>query len=297
VLSLRFRAGLAQLFGVPLPESVVARAVALSAICAGVWASPRAAYADDSDDEVQAKVVKMAERLRNENDFRVRTQAALALGATKHKKAVEALCSGLDDSNTSVRAAAAAALGKLALGGLDCLKSHRDAETSDSVKSILEHAIEKVQVGSRRAVSAETKYYVAVGPTTDKTGRSGTEVDDIVHASVEESSSRLDRCVIAPRDEKTSQASTVLKKWKHLHAFFLWPKVMAPDYSGGKLTLRFEIAIFTYPGKALKGTIPVKLTMPDVDSPDKSSENDLIGRAAATAFEQFSQHVADTRLE
>jgi hypothetical protein len=116
-------------------------------------------------------------------------------------------------------------------------------------------------------------------------------VDDIVRAAVEQASSSLDGCVIAPRDEKTSEAGALTKKWKRLHAFFLWPKVNAPDYSGGKLTLRFEIAIFTYPGKALKGTIPVKLTMPDVSSQDKSSENDLIQRAAATAFERFTQNV------
>jgi len=237
----------------------------------------------------------MADRLRHEDDFRVRTQAALALGASKHKKAVDALCFGLDDSNTSVRAAAAAGLGKLAMGGLDCLKSHLTSESSESVKSVLERAIEKVKDNLRPSVTSETKYYVAIGPTTDKTGRSGNDVDDIVHAAVEQASSSLDGCVIAPRDEKTSQATAVTKKWKRLHSFFLWPKVNAPDYSGGKLTLRFEIAIFTYPGKALKGTIPVKLTMPDVSSSDKSSENDLIQRAAVTAFERFTQNVE--RLE
>lgn len=285
-----------------MPESSVATrrraarpllAPALAAAAIAIICSlPRTARADD---ETPEKIVRMADRLKNEDDFRVRTQAALALGASKHRRAVEALCVGLDDSNTSVRAAAAAGLGKLALGGLDCLKAHLASETSESVKSILEHAIDKVKTGNRPTVSAETKYYVAVGPTTDKTGRSGTEVDDLVHAAVEQASSSLDGCVVAPRDEKAAQATTVTKKWKHLHAFFLWPKVQPPDYSGGNLTLRFEIAIFTYPGKALKGTIPVKLTMPDVASPDKSSENDLIQRASAAAFERFSQNVE--RLE
>jgi hypothetical protein len=257
-------------------------------LCVLVWGAPCRAYADD---ETPEKISRMADRLHNEEDFRVRTQAALALGSSKHKKAVDALCRGLDDSNTSVRAAAAAGLGKLAMGGLDCLKSHVNSESSDSVKLVLERAIEKVKHGLRPSVTAETKYYVAVGPTTDKTGRSSNDVDDIVRAAVEQASGSLDGCVIAPRDEKTSEAGALTKKWKRLHAFFLWPKVNAPDYSGGKLTLRFEIAIFTYPGKALKGTIPVKLTMPDVSSPDKSSENDLIQRAAETAFERFTQNI------
>lgn len=297
VPSLRHRAGLRVFTGLPVPGRVrgsvrVRAGLTLAAFCALVFFSPASARADD---DVSERVARMAERLRGDSDFRVRTQAALALGASKHKKAVEALCAGLDDSNTSVRAAAAAGLGKLALGGGDCLKAHLRTEASDSVKSTIERAIEKVKAGARPVVTSETKYYVAVGPTTDKTGRSGDEVDDLVRSALEEASSNLDACVVAPRDEKASEGAAITKKWKRLHAFFLWPKVQAPDYSGGKLTLRFEIAIFTYPGKALKGTIPVKLTMPDVDSQDKSSENDLIGRAATTAFERFSQNL--DRLE
>jgi hypothetical protein len=238
---------------------------------------------------------RMADELRNNDDFRVRTQAALALGASKDKRAVSPLCSGLEDSNTTVRAAAAAALGKLALGGLQCLKARLADETNDSVRSVLEKAIEKVKSGQKPLVTAETKFYVAVGPTTDKTGRSGKEVDDLVHNAMEGAASSLEGCVIAARDETEEQAKAVFAKWKRVKGFFLWPKVQAPDYSGGNLTLRFEIAIFTYPGKALKGTIPLKLTMPDVSRGDKDSENDLIQRAASSAFEKFSENVE--RLE
>jgi hypothetical protein len=237
------------------------------------------------------KLDRMADELKNNEDFRVRTQAALALGASKDKRAVEALCTGLDDSNTTVRAASAAALGKLALGGFECLKSHRDSETNASVTSVIEKAMEKVKAGSRPAVTLETRYYVAIGPVTDKTGRTGTEVDDMVHQAMEEASSSLSDCVTAPREETAVQAKTVVGKFKNLKAFFLWPKAMAPDYTGGNLTVRFEISVFTYPGKALKGTIPLKLTMPDVGSKDRSAEDDLFKRAAASAFERFANNV------
>src|SRR5688572_8582896 len=43
------------------------------------------------------------------SDFRLRTQAALALGASKSAQAVEPLCKTLTDENVSVRTAAAAA--------------------------------------------------------------------------------------------------------------------------------------------------------------------------------------------
>jgi hypothetical protein len=239
----------------------------------------------------EERIDKLSNELSNNTDFRVRTQAALALGASKDKRAVTPLCGGLDDSNTTVRAAAAAALGKLALGGLACLKSHRDGESSDSVKSVIATAIDKVAAAGRPVVTTETKYYVAIGPTTDKTGRNGTEIDDMVHAAMADACSSLEGSVVAPRDEKTSEASAIVAKFKKLKAFFLWPKVMAPDYSGSKLTLRVELSVFTYPGKALKGTIPLKLTMPDVTSVDKSSENDLIGRAASSAIERFAENV------
>jgi HEAT repeat protein len=61
--------------------------------------------------------------LATNSDFRVRTQAALSLGSSDDNKAVEPLCRALDDSKSAVRAAAAAALGKLGRGGTDCLSA------------------------------------------------------------------------------------------------------------------------------------------------------------------------------
>ena len=243
----------------------------------------RSASADNS-------VPHMADELRNNEDFRVRTQAALALGAAKDKTAIQPLCDGLDDSNTTVRLAAASALGKLALGGTDCLRSHLTSETSASVKSVLQKALASITAGQKPAVTPQTKYYIAVGPTTDKTGRSGTEVDDLVHSAIADAAGGMDGCVVAPREEKAEQAKVLVAKFKKMKTFFLWPKVQPPDYTNGNLTMRFEVAVFTYPGKALKGTIPLKLTMPDVASADKDSENDLIRRAASSAFERFADN-------
>ncbi len=238
-----------------------------------------------------ASVDHMASELRNNEDFRVRTQAALALGASRDKAAVAPLCEGLDDSNTSVRAAAAAALGKLALGGANCLKAHLSSEANASVRTVIEKAISSASGGGGQAgVSAETKYYIAVGPTTDKTGRGGTGVDDMVHDAMVQAAGGLDGCVVAPREEKAEAAKALVAKYKQMKTFFLWPKVQAPDYGGGNLTVRFEIAVFTYPSKALKGTIPLKLTMPDVPTTDRSSEDDLIRRAAESALQRFFEN-------
>jgi hypothetical protein len=245
---------------------------------------------DARADNAPPRVDRMASELRNNEDFRVRTQAALALGASKDKRALAPLCEGLDDPSTTVRAAAGAALGKLALGGADCLKTRLTTETNASVKSVLLKAIESVKAGQKPVVTVETKYYVAVGPTTDKSGRSGTEVDDMIHKAVEQAVADLPGFVIAPRAETPAEGKEVVAKWKKLKAFFLWPKVQPPDYSGGNLTVRFEVAVFTYPGKAMKGTIPLKLTMPDVRPGDKDTENDLITRAASSALSRFADN-------
>src|SRR5688572_7268425 len=77
-----------------------------------------------------ASLERLIDTLKNGADFRVRTQAALALGASKNQGAVAPLCSGLSDPNTTVRAAAALALGKLALGGTECLTARLNTEPS-----------------------------------------------------------------------------------------------------------------------------------------------------------------------
>src|SRR5262245_35232284 len=89
-------------------------------------------------------VERMVQNLRGGSDFRVRTQAALALGASKTDRAVQPLCSALADSNTTVRAAAAAALGKLQLGGAQCLEDRLKSEPSDTVKAAIQKAMDLV---------------------------------------------------------------------------------------------------------------------------------------------------------
>lgn len=248
----------------------------------------RAAFAGES-------VESLSERLVSNSDFRIRTQAALALGASNEKKAVDPLCKGLEDVNTTVRAAAAAALGKLALGGKKCLTSRLKQEENTSVKSVIEKAISRVEAGPSTqggggSLNAQTKYYVAIAETIDKTGRKKGKVDTIVHEAMVSSAGSADGYAVAPNKETSGEAQKVLGKFKKLKAFYLWPKVSAPEYTGGNLTIKFEISIFTYPGKSLKGTIPLKLTMPDVQRGDVESEDELIKMAASKAFEKFTEN-------
>ncbi len=241
------------------------------------------------------RIDNLAEKLANGDDFRVRTQAALALGASRDKRAVEPLCGGLEDSNTTVRAAAAAALGKLKLGGKDCLEKRLPDESSSAVKSAIKKALQQIQSGAEPAITSNTRYYVAIGKATDKTGRDGDEIDGLVHAAMSGAAEELDGYVVAPRSETPAQAKKRLAHFKSVKAFYLSVKVLRPSYSGGNLTVRVELAIFTYPGKALKGTLTKKLTQSGVDAGDTDAENGLIKMAAQRAMQAFASNAE--RLE
>jgi hypothetical protein len=232
----------------------------------------------------QDRVGPYAEELRNNPDFRVRTQAALALGAAADKRAVEPLCGGLEDENTTVRAAAAAALGKLMLGGEQCLERRLNEETNTSVKSVVEKALERLRGGggpSGPSLEAAT-YYVGIGLVTNKTDRSEDELDRVVRSSLLKAFSQLSGYAAAPKGETADQARSVLAKYKHLKPFFVWPKVSV-SYVGGDLSMKFDLSLFTYPGKAFKGSITRNLTMPDTPTRDVEAEDDLIQTAAEAA--------------
>src|SRR6478736_4351171 len=84
----------------------------------------------------QSRVGFLIDQLQHATDFRLRTQAALALGASDDGSATQPLCEALDDTNDSVRSAAAAALGKLKKSaGLSCLREH-SGEANASVRSV-----------------------------------------------------------------------------------------------------------------------------------------------------------------
>ncbi len=235
----------------------------------------------------------LIKRLASSDDFRVRTQAALALGASKNKRAVKPLCKALEDSSTTVRAASAAALGKLRLGGKDCLENRLGEESSSSVKSTIKKALARLGGGDSDGptIDAKTEVYIAIAKTTDKTGRSGGDVDDMVRAAMSKAATSISGYAVAPKSESTGEAKKLLATYKKAKAFYLSPTVQKPDYNGGNLTIKVEVAIFTYPGKALKGSVPVKLTQQDVSGSDKGAEDELIKMAAERAVEKFSKNV------
>ncbi|HKO46223.1 MAG TPA: HEAT repeat domain-containing protein, partial [Polyangiaceae bacterium] len=171
------------------------RRLGLAALLAGLgFVAARPAFAEPTAD-----LDRLVRNLASGSDFRIRTQAALALGASKSARAVEPLCSALTDANATVRAASAAALGRLHLGGAECLQKRLANEASDTVKSAIVKALDPV-------FTPETKYYVAIGKIADKTGRAGDEVDTIVHSAMAGAAAALPVFTLAPPGETLTDA-------------------------------------------------------------------------------------------
>jgi hypothetical protein len=155
------------------------------------------------------------------------------------------------------------------------------------VKSAIQRALEQVKGGgSTPVIGPGTKFYISIGKTTDKSGRSGDGIDRMVRGSMLAASGSL-AMAIAPDGEAAADAKKVLAAHKGLKSFYLSPKVSAIEYSGDSLRVRVEVAFFTYPDKAMLGTFAVPLTQQGVSGKDPASEDDLVKMAAERALQKF----------
>jgi HEAT repeats len=248
-----------------------------------LFASAAAAQASDID--------RLVYNLANSEDFRVRTQAALALGASKNERALSPLCSALADSNTTVRAASAAALGRLGLkGGQDCLERRLAVETSDVVKTTIQKAVEVIKAGggAEPLFVSDTKFYIAIGKTNDKTGRGTSEVDGIVRSAMNAKLGQTAGFLAAPANETPADAKRRLRAHAGVKGFFLAPSINPPDYAGGNLKIKIEVAMLSYPEKNLIGSYSLNLTEPGVSPGSTQNENDLIRMVAERAVDKFA---------
>jgi hypothetical protein len=240
-----------------------------------------------------SKVPFLAEKLKAA-DFRVRTNAALSLGATNEDAAVSPLCGALGDENDVVRQAASAGLKRLArAAGADCLKARLKSEPSDAVRLQLTRAIEAIEAkrvdgggNDAPAVNAKAKYYVALSSVQNRSTKAQSEVDAVVLAAIKKKLESSGLFQLAPAKESPDAAKAAMKK-RNLKGFYLAISVDPFDYtSGTKASVR--VAIFSYPNKDLKGESPGRAKS-GASKGDKSAEDSLLSVAAETAVQAFVQ--------
>ena len=267
--------------------------LAASLLAALIAFAPRVARADES------RLKFLSEKMKD-SDPRVRTSAALALGASNEDAAVEPLCSGLSDGADVVRQAAAVALKRLnRTRSLECLKAREPRETSDAAKIAITRAIEAIASGGegggggteRIKENPNAKYYISLSTVANQTGRAQTEVEKIVLSSVRQKLEAAGVVQLAPSTETPEKAREVMKARK-MKGFYLAIAVDRFDYADGNLRVKVKIGVFNYPNKSLLGNVDKTLTAQGVSIGDKASEDRLLELAAGLASEQFAQNAS-----
>jgi HEAT repeats len=247
----------------------------------GMLLTPNFAFGQGSSGDI----AELAKRLRSSDDFRVRTQAALALGATGDPNAVRHLCDALKDQNAAVRTAAAAALGRTGPKGVGCLKAQLKEESVKYVQAALHEALTRLTPVAP-TIDGATKYYIAIGEVTNDSGRK--ELGAIVRKSLTKYFAKVQGVVIAPENESPAQAKALLSKHSSVKSFCVWPKIKM-TYDGASLKLKLDLSLLTYPDKAFRGSAARSMTMPDVAKPDVAAEDELIDMAAGMLVPDVQQ--------
>ncbi len=233
------------------------------------------------------------------DDFRVRTNAALALGTTDSDDAIPPLCVALDDPSEVVRQGVAVALKRLARGSArDCLQHRSAIETNASVKGQIKKAIDALDAAggsgggggeTPAAPNASAKYYVSVSKITNNTTRSAADVQRIVGGAISSKLAELGEYQLAPAGESTDAAKAAIAR-RQLKGYYLGVSVDKLDYSDGNLRVHVKIAVFSYPGRDLRGEVPAGATLPGARPGDSSAEEQLMSVVAARAAELFAQN-------
>jgi hypothetical protein len=230
------------------------------------------------------------------DDFRVRTNAALALGATNADGAIGPLCGGLADPNDVVREAVAVALKRLArMASLECLRNRFAVETSPPVKQQIQRALDALDktrrvepVAAGREVS-NPRYYVSLSRIVNRTSRDPGDVERIVQGAIASKLAEVGGYELAPTGE-TSKAANAITTQRRLKGYYLSTSVDRFEYSNDGLRVHVTIAVFSYPGRDLRGEVPAGATLPGARPGDMGSEDQLMGVVAARAAELFAKN-------
>jgi hypothetical protein len=229
---------------------------------------------------------KNADALKTAADFRVRTQAALALGASRDRRAVVPLCQGVADTNRVVRIASASALSRLGQGGDGCLRRQLELEGDLQVKAALEKALAKLlgEGGAEPALASATRLYVAIDKLAGPERLNGP-----VRSAFVRGIGGSGEVAIAPAGETVARATELLKKYGSARGFMLSPRVAKPTYEGDQLKVKLSVAILSYPDRSIVGSFTQNLAMSGMTGPSPKSEEELVIAAAESAMRKFLQ--------
>ncbi len=252
------------------------------AIAAACFVFSVPALADQLDERIA--------QLRGAEDFRVRVQAALSLGASAEKRAVVPLCQALADTNRTVRLASATALSRLKLGGKGCIKRRLAKEQDKKVKAALVSDLKKVsgQVPvAEPAIGASTIAYIAIEKLAGPTRLNSAFRQAMVKSAVSDV-----RVAFVPAAADLKATEALLKKHPRATGILIVPTVAKPIYSENQLRIRVSFAVFSLPERSLKGEFTQKVAMGGISGPNARAEKGLVIAAADSGMKKFIQNLS-----
>ncbi|MEZ4372022.1 MAG: HEAT repeat domain-containing protein [Polyangiaceae bacterium] len=192
---------------------------------------------------------RLAERLHNGTDFRVRVQAALELGKTKNNAARPHLEEALDDGNAAVRAAAAAAL--KVLGDSDAIPAltKHQKDKSAAVRSAIKAAIDALR-DAKKARADKPRMMVSIGKMTNGSSVRSRSVMKQLDAASREKFGALPGVLLEEDGaKKSSKLPQVLVSGRLA--------TMNKHNEGSQVvvSVKVEYIMHTMPGRSIRGKI------------------------------------------
>jgi len=204
----------------------------------------------------------MVRLLTTSSSFRVRAQAALALGdMSPEPEVLQSLTAALDDRESSVRVAAANSLRRLgdpsALPALRAATTQGDAVFTRSVRAAirdLESAAPASAAAPPEVPAGPARYYVGIGAP-------GTNVSDLPPALLDQMREFLvqrvatvEGVVVAPPGESNSAAGRAIRS-RRLVGFYLDSTITSVGERGGGTRADVSIILNTYPGRSMRAML------------------------------------------
>lgn len=214
---------------------------------------------------------ELCDQVKNAPDFRVRVSAALQLGKSLTGDAAAPLEAALDDSNASVRAAAAAALKNLGdQKALPVLKAHR-ADHSEAVRAQVLAAIKSLE--EERTTGPKPKVLIKIGIMKNESGVKSKKIESELADSSRRKLSELPGVRVLAADGSSSSSEQKPSSGQKSSPV---PMVMVTGNISELTALR--------EGRSITYSASVEYVLHTM--PEQAIAAKVSGRASATASEQ-----------
>jgi hypothetical protein len=217
--------------------------------------------------------------LSSSAQFRVRAQAALALGGQAPAPVItQALASALSDEHPAVRAASAASLERLKDPAASSALRAAQNDSDSSVRQAVRSALRAIESGggavassapasgssgsssSSYAPSGAATYYVGVGVPGSQVGLGSSSLRALREHVVREVT-QMSGVRLAPENEDTKAASKVISSAKLVGYFVDSSVTKIEEKPDGSIRAQVSVVIGTYPGRDIRAMLSGAATL------------------------------------